>query len=123
MNLSKTEELLMEIIWKYEKVFMKDIIENCPDPKPATTTVATLLKRMQGKGVVAYRLIGNLREYYPLVRKEDYFSKHLGEMVKEFFNDSALQFASFFTTTSNLSEDELKELQKIVEQEINRKKK
>jgi len=123
MNLSKTEELLMEIIWKYEKVFMKDIIENCPDPKPATTTVATLLKRMQGKGVVAYRLIGNLREYYPMVRKEDYFSKHLGEMVKEFFNDSALQFASFFTTTSNLSEDELKELQKIVEQEINRKKK
>ena len=123
MNLSKTEELLMEIIWKYEKVFMKDIIENCPDPKPATTTVATLLKRMQGKGVVAYRQIGNLREYYPLVKKEDYFSKHLGEMVKEFFNDSALQFASFFTTTSNLSEDELKELQKIVEQEINRKKK
>ena len=123
MNLSKTEELLMEIIWKYENVFMKDIIENCPDPKPATTTVATLLKRMQGKGVVAYRLIGNLREYYPLVRKEDYFSKHLGEMVKEFFNNSALQFASFFTTTSNLSEDELKELQKIVEQEINRKKK
>jgi len=123
MNLSKTEELLMEIIWKYEKVFMKDIIDNCPDPKPATTTVATLLKRMQGKGVVAYRLIGNLREYYPLVRKEDYFSKHLGEMVKEFFNNSALQFASFFTTTSNLSEDELKELQKIVEQEINRKKK
>jgi len=122
MNLSKTEELLMEIIWKYENVFMKDIIENCPDPKPATTTVATLLKRMQGKGVVAYRLVGNLREYYPLVRKEDYFSKHLGEMVKEFFNDSALQFASFFTTTSNLSEDELKELQKIVEQEIKRKK-
>ena len=123
MNLSKTEELLMEIIWKYEKVFMKDIIENCPDPKPATTTVATLLKRMQGKGVVAYRQIGNLREYYPLVKKEDYFSKHLGEMVKEFFNDSALQFASFFTTTSNLSDDELKELKKIVEQEIKRKKK
>ena len=122
MNLSKTEELLMEIIWKYENVFMKDIIENCPDPKPATTTVATLLKRMQGKGVVAYHLVGNLREYYPLVRKEDYFSKHVGEMVKGFFNNSNLQFASFFTTTSNLSEDELQELKKIVEQEIKRKK-
>ena len=122
MNLSNAEEILMEIIWKYGKVFMKDIIENYPDPKPATTTVATLLKRMQNKGVVAYRLYGNSREYYPLVRKEDYFSKHVGEMVKGFFNNSNLQFASFFTTTSNLSEDELQELKKIVEQEINRKK-
>ena len=123
MNLSNAEEILMEIIWKYGKVFMKDIIENYPDPKPATTTVATLLKRMQNKGVVAYRLYGNSREYYPLVRKEDYFSKHVGEMVKGFFNNSNLQFASFFTTTSNLSEDELQELKKIVEQEIKRKKK
>jgi len=122
MNLSNAEEILMEIIWKYGKVFMKDIIENYPDPKPATTTVATLLKRMQNKGVVAYRLYGNSREYYPLVRKEDYFSKHVGEMVKGFFNNSNLQFASFFTTTSNLSEDELQELKKIVEQEIKRKK-
>jgi len=122
MKLSKAEEQLMEIIWNQEKVFLKDIIESYPDPKPAGTTVATLLKRMQDKGVVAYRLFGNSREYYPLVKKEDYFSKHLGEMVKGFFNNSALQFASFFTTTSNLSEDELQELKKIIEQEIKRKK-
>jgi predicted transcriptional regulator len=122
MNLSKAEEQLMEIIWNHEKAFLKDIIESYPDPKPAGTTVSTLLKRMQDKGVVAYCLFGNSREYYSLVKKEDYFSKNLGEMVKGFFNNSALQFASFFTTTSNLSEEELKELKKIVEQEINRKK-
>jgi predicted transcriptional regulator len=122
MKLSKAEEQLMEIIWNHKNVFLKDILESYPKPKPAGTTVATLLKRMQDKNVVAYRLFGNSREYYPLVKKEDYFSKHLGEMVKGFFNNSALQFASFFTTTSNLSEDELQELKKIIEQEIKRKK-
>ena len=122
MNLSKAEEQLMEIIWRHGKVFTKDIIESYPEPKPAGTTVATLLKRMQNKGVITYELFGNSRQYYPIVAKEDYFTRHISEMVKGFFGDSALQFASFFTTTSNLSEKELLELKKIVEQEIQRKK-
>lgn len=112
----------MEIIWKHGEVFLKDILESYPDPKPAGTTIATLLKRMQDKGAVAYHLFGNSRQYYPLIKKDDYFSKHIGEIVKGFFGDSALQFASFFTTTSNLSENELEELKKIVEHEIKRKK-
>jgi BlaI family transcriptional regulator, penicillinase repressor len=61
-QLSKTEEQLMEYIWKLEKVFMKDLIDCYPEPKPATTTIATLLKRMQDKGFVGYVLYGNSRE-------------------------------------------------------------
>ena len=123
MGLTKAEEQLMEIIWKHKKVFLKDIMENYPEPKPAGTTVITLLKRMQNKGVVAYKLFGNSRQYYPLIKKEDYFAKHIDELVKGFFGNSVLKFASFFTTTSDLSESELQELKKIVEQEIKRKKK
>jgi len=122
MSLTKAEEQLMEIIWKNKKVFLKEILESYPEPKPAGTTVITLLKRMQNKGVVAYKLYGNSRQYYPLIKKEDYFAKHIDEMVKGFFGNSALRFASFFTTTSDLSESELQELKKIVEQEIKRKK-
>lgn len=113
----------MELIWKHEKVFMKDLIERLPEPKPATTTIATLLKRMQDKKFVGYTLHGNSREYYPLVNKSDYFSKHVKGMIKNYFNNSAAQFASFFTTTTNLSADELKQLKKIIDQEIKKKEK
>lgn len=123
MALSKAEEQLMELIWKQEKVFMKDLIDLHPDPKPATTTIATLLKRMQDKGFVGYTLFGNSREYYPLIQKTDYFSKHVNGMIKNYFDNSPMQFASFFTTATNLSAGELEELKKIVEQEINKKKK
>jgi len=123
MKLPNAEEYLMEILWKCENAFLKDIMAYYPDPRPATTTVVTLLKRMQQKGVVAYRLFGNSRQYFPLVRKEDYFSSHVNAIVKNFFGDSALQFASFFTTAGNFSEKELEELKKIVEQELNRRKK
>jgi BlaI family transcriptional regulator, penicillinase repressor len=123
MKLSKSEEQLMECIWKQEKVFMKDLIESYPYPKPATTTIATLLKRMQEKGFVSYNLLGNSRQYYPLVKKTDYFSKHVKSMIKNYFDNSAMQFASFFTTATNLTSAELEDLKKIVDQEIKRKKK
>lgn len=102
---------------------MKDILDIYPEPKPASTTTATLLKRMQNKGFVGYRQFGNSREYYPLVNKEDYFSKHVKGIIKNYFGNSNLQFASFFTTTSNLSNKELEELKKIIDGEIKKKKK
>jgi BlaI family transcriptional regulator, penicillinase repressor len=123
MKLTKTEEQLMELIWKRETLFMNELIDLHPAPKPATTTIATLLKRMQDKGFVGYTLFGNSRQYYPLVKKTDYFTKHLKDIIKDYFNNSPLQFASFFTTTTNLTHAELEELKKIVGQEIKRKKK
>lgn len=123
MNLSKTEEHLMEMIWQRDTVFMKELIESYPDPKPAATTIATLLKRMQDKGFVGYTLFGNSRQYYPLIKKSDYFSKHVNSIIKNFFDNSALQFASFFTKETNLTPSELEDLKKIVDQEVKRKKK
>ncbi len=123
MELTKTEEQLMEHLWQQEKAFMKDLIECYDDPKPATTTIATLLKRMSDKGFVGYTLYGNSREYYPLVKKSDYFSKHVKGLIKNNFNDSAMQFASFFARSTNLTETELKDLRKLIDKEIQKKKK
>ncbi|PKW28557.1 BlaI/MecI/CopY family transcriptional regulator [Flavobacterium lindanitolerans] len=123
MQLSNSEEQLMQHLWKLEKGFMKDLLECYPDPKPATTTIATLLKRMADKKFIAYNEIGNSREYYPLVEKSDYFSKHVNGLIKNFFNNSASQFASFFTKETNLTQKELEELQKIIDKEIQKKKK
>ncbi len=123
MQLSNSEEQLMQHLWKLEKAFMKDLLEAYPEPKPATTTVATLLKRMIDKNFVAYNEFGNSREYYPLVKKTDYFSKHVNGLIKNFFNNSASQFASFFTTETDLTQNELEELQKIIDKELQKKKK
>jgi BlaI family transcriptional regulator, penicillinase repressor len=120
MQLSKTEEQLMQHIWKLERAFMKDILNAYPHPKPATTTIATLLKRMHDKGFVGYNLYGKSREYYPLVKKKDYFSKHVNGLIKHFFNDSASQFASFFTK-ENLSKKELEELRTLIDSELKKK--
>lgn len=123
MKLSAAEEQLMDYIWKADHVFMKDIIESYPDPKPASTTIATLLKRMQGKSFVGYQLYGNSRAYFALVKKEDYFTKHVNGMIKNHFENSALQFASFFTQSTRMSQSELEDLKKIIDLEIKKKQK
>jgi len=117
-KLTETETILMEILWKKEKVFMKDILEEYAEPKPASTTVATLLKRMQNKDLVGYKLYGNSREYFPKVKKEDYFQGEMTSMIDRFFNNSVSQFASFFTSNAKLSQKQLKELRDIIDKEI-----
>ncbi len=117
-KLTDTEMVLMEILWKREKVFMKDILEECAEPKPAATTVATLLKRMQNKDLIGYKTFGNSREYFPKVKKEDYFQGEMSSMIDRFFNNSVSQFASFFTSNSKLSQKQLKELRDIIDKEI-----
>jgi len=123
MQLSKAEEQVMQFLWKRKKAFMKDLLEDYKEPKPATTTVATLLKRMNDKGFIAYTLFGKSREYYPLVKKTDYFSKHVNGLIKNFFNDSASQFASFFTKETDLSTSELEDLKKLIDAQIKKQQK
>ena len=116
--LTNAEEQVMKYLWKLEKAFFKDILNEFPDPKPAKTTINTLLKRMINKGYVNYRLYGNSREYFPLVKKTDYFAKYINRLISDFFNNSASQFASFFTKETNLSEEDMKQLREILDDKI-----
>jgi BlaI family transcriptional regulator, penicillinase repressor len=122
MYLTNAEEQIMKLLWKLDKAFMRDLLNEFPDPKPAPTTVITLLKRMIDKGFVSYRQCGNSREYFAIVKKSDYFSDHINVLIKDFFNNSTAQFASFFANEANLSPEELKELRDIVDKKIASKK-
>jgi predicted transcriptional regulator len=122
MKLSETEEKLMELIWQHKKVFMKELIELHPEPKPAKTTVATLLKRMQEKNFVGYTLFGNSRQYFPLVDRHAYFSNRIGKIVKNYFDDSALKFASFFATSGKMTYEELDQLKRMIDDKMKEQK-
>ncbi|WP_300669664.1 BlaI/MecI/CopY family transcriptional regulator [Soonwooa sp.] len=117
-KLTEAEKDVMQVLWEKEKAFMKDIIDAYPEPKPATTTIATLLKRMQNKDFVGYELFGNSREYFPKIDKEQYFSSEMKSMIHNFFDNSVSQFASFFTQNAKLSQNELKELRDMIDQQI-----
>ncbi len=123
MYLTNAEEQIMRLLWKLEKAFIRDLLKEFPEPRPAQTTVLTLLKRMIDKGFVSYRQCGNSREYYPMIKKADYFADHFNNMIRDFFNDSPAQFASFFASEVNLTKEELQELRAVVDKELALKRK
>lgn len=121
MQLSRSEEELMNILWEKQPAFMKDLISAYPEPQPAQTTVATLLKRMTDKGFISYSTEGRSRKYHALVDKKEYFSRHVNGLIENFFGNSASQFASFFTRETNLSKKELKDLRSLIDEELKKK--
>ena len=108
----------MKYLWVLKRCFMRDLLEALPDPKPAKTTVATLLRRMIDKGVVGYRTYGNSREYYPLVSKQVYFGRQLRGMVRDFFSASPTELASLLTGEAKLTQDQLRELQRLIDEKL-----
>ena len=68
-KLTDAEKELMEILWTNKTAFMKDLLQALPEPKPAATTVATNLKRMQNKDLIGYKSFGNSRQYIYLLHE------------------------------------------------------
>ena len=71
-ELTKAEEQVMQILWQLEKAFVKEIIEQMPDPKPAYNTVSTIVRILEKKGFVSYEAFGKTHRYYPLMSKREY---------------------------------------------------
>jgi predicted transcriptional regulator len=118
-ELTKAEEQVMLHIWKLEKAFLKDIVEEFPEPRPAYSTISTVIRVLVKKRFLGYKDYGKIHEYFPLVSKEAYFRYHFKEGVKNFFSGSVSSFASFFTDDKDLSITELEKMRALLEKKIN----
>jgi BlaI family transcriptional regulator, penicillinase repressor len=121
-SLTKAEEEIMQVLWDLEKAFVKDIIEQLPEPKPAYNTVSTIVRILEKKGIVDHIAYGKTHEYFPLITKEEYSQKFLKNFVSGYFENSYKQLVSFFTRKENLSLKEIEDIMQILEQEKQKKK-
>ncbi|MEO6316227.1 MAG: BlaI/MecI/CopY family transcriptional regulator [Chitinophagaceae bacterium] len=109
-SLTKAEEQVMQILWKLQEGFLKDILENSPEPKPHSNTVATILKILVEKGFVAYETQGRNNLYKPKISKSEYGRKSINQLVKGYFEGSPARLVSQFVNDNKLSVEELETL-------------
>jgi len=121
-ELTKAEEQIMQYLWKLEKAFLKDIIEEFPHPRPAYTTISTVVRVLVKKGIIGFNTYGKVNQYYPLISKNAYTREFMKGIIKNFFNDSVGGFTSFFAREQDLSLSELEEMKSLIEKQINNKK-
>ncbi len=117
-ELTRAEEQIMQILWDLEKGFVKDIIERFPEPKPAYSTVSTIVRILEQKGFVDHTAYGKTHEYFALVARNDYTRTYMKNFMKNYFSGSFREMVSFFAKEDNLSVAELDELMRQVREDI-----
>ncbi len=121
-TLTKAEEKIMKILWKIEKGFINDIIEEFPKPKPPYNSVSTIVRVLVKKEIVSFKKYGNTYEYFPLISKEEYRKSQMGRLIKDYYNNSLKQVVNFFSENENLDIDEVEEVMKMLNEIKNKKK-
>ena len=116
VTLTKAEEKIMMILWDIEKGFIKDIIDQYPDPKPPYNSVSTIVRVLVQKAIVAYTAYGKAHQYYPLITKEDYREGQLSRLLKDYYNNSLKQVVNFFSESKKLVKKELDEAIRMLEE-------
>lgn len=122
-ELTKAEKQVMQVLWEMKKGFVKDILEQLPEPRPAYNTVSTIVRILEAKGFVDHKAYGKTHEYFPLVKKEAYKRFLMNDVVDDFFEGSVAQLVSFFVKDKQVDVKELDELLKLIEHEPAKKKK
>ncbi len=121
-ELTKAEEQIMQVLWKLEKGFVKDVIDRLPDPKPAYNTVSTIVRILEKKGFVAHNAYGKTHEYYPLVARDDYKKRFLKSFIKRYFGNSFQEMVSFFASDRDITLGEMEEIRELLSEEIEKHK-
>lgn len=115
-KLAKREEQIMQIIWKLENAFIKDIIEELPDdPKPHYNTIATMVKILKDKGFLQDEKFGNTYRYSAILTLEEYRKQDVENIKKKYFGNSFSKMISHFAKEEKLSDSEIDEIIDIIQ--------
>lgn len=115
-KLTHQEEELMLVIWQQERGFIKDFIQELPEPRPPYTTVASIVKNLERKGYLSCKRYGNTYEYAPLIKENDYKAKFMSSVVRNYFENSYKDMVNFFVKEQKISAKDLQEIINLIEQ-------
>jgi len=106
-SLTKAEEQIMQVLWKLDKAFLREIVAAMPAPKPHQNTVATILQILGDKSFVGKEVFCRRHRYYPLVSRDNYSRSTIRNVVKRYFRGSFTEVVSFLVKEKNLSIEDL----------------
>ncbi|RYY37519.1 MAG: BlaI/MecI/CopY family transcriptional regulator [Sphingobacteriaceae bacterium] len=114
-ELTRAEEQIMQVLWQLEKAYVKDVIEELPEPKPAYNTVSTIIRILETKGFVGHTAYGKSHEYHPIISKEQYQEFASDKLLSGYFDNSVNSMLSFFVKQEKIDLKEADEIMKLIE--------
>lgn len=114
-ELTKAEEQIMQVLWDLEKAFVKEVIEQLPEPKPAYNTVSTIIRILETKGFIEHTAFGKSHQYHPAITKEQYKNFATEKLLNGYFENSVESMFSFFVKKQKIDLAEADEILKLIE--------
>ncbi|MCL3781940.1 BlaI/MecI/CopY family transcriptional regulator [Prolixibacteraceae bacterium JC049] len=117
-ELTKAEEQIMQILWLLGKAFVKEIIEEMPDPKPAYNTVSTIVRILERKGFVSHQAFGRSHQYFASVSEEEYKTSYFKNYLNSYFGNSFSSMISFFAKKEEMDVESFDKLMNEVREDL-----
>ena len=114
-QLTPKEEELMQLLWEHGPILISKLVELYPEPRPHFNTVSTVMRRLEGKGLVGHNEVGGAFHYYAIAKKEDFRKRSFGDFIKNYFGGSYYGAVSALVADDKITAAELKELLDLVE--------
>lgn len=121
-DLTKAEEQLMQVLWQLENAFVKEVIDELPEPKPAYNTVSTIIRILEVKGFIGHEAFGKAHKYHPLISKEEYKRHATEKLLGSYFENSVESMFSFFVKEEKLDLSDVDEILKMINKFKNKPK-
>jgi BlaI family transcriptional regulator, penicillinase repressor len=105
---------ILRILWDRGEATVADVLENLSGTELAYTTVATMLRKMEGRGLVTHRADGRSFVYRPKVKAEDISHRMANQLVDRLFEGSLLDAVNHLLTTREVSREELAKIEQLI---------
>lgn len=121
-EITRAQEEVMRALWQIKEGVVNDILDRLPEPKPAYNTVSTVIRVLEKKEYVGHRTYGKTHVYYPRIKQHEYAKYQINGLLSGHFSNSVKSMVSFFTREEKMDLQELEEIRKIIEEEIQKQK-
>ncbi|MDE5878333.1 MAG: BlaI/MecI/CopY family transcriptional regulator [Muribaculaceae bacterium] len=115
-KLTPKEEEVLSFFWQQGPLYVKEIVDLYPDPKPHFNTISTIVRTLEEKGYVGHTQHGKSYRYHALIAEEDMGKKSISSIIGRYFKNSYLRVVSSFVEDGNIPVEDLRRLLDEVEQ-------
>ena len=114
-QLADLQYAIMRVLWREEEASVSRVQEALgPDRDRALTTIATMLAKMEKKGVVAHRTVGRQFLYRAKVSEADVRRSMVGELTRRLFRGDAAALVSHLLEEEEIDPGDLLRLKALI---------
>ena len=116
-RLTKKEEIIMNHFWERGPLFVRELRELYPEPRPHFSTLSTQVRTLQKEGFIDHKSYGPTYQYFASVSRDEYKQGSLMGLIDKYFDNSYINAVSALVKEEKISVEELMELIDLIEKQ------